>query len=109
RNKLANARFETSVADVSLESLLNEVERFIDRLVTNQLAKVSPQEFVDLLVDETFDGFTRFFTSQHVGDVLGEAVLKRGNGVENRRSHMCRQSIDERWIDASEQLVRVTP
>jgi hypothetical protein len=52
--------------------LLREIERFVDRVVTHQLAEVSFQQLVDLLVDETFDRFGSLFAAQHVGDVLGE-------------------------------------
>src|SRR5688500_19560781 len=86
RNKLIDSLFKSSICDVTLESFLNKIERFIDRLIVHQVAEISVQQFVDLLVDEAFDQLRGFFAAQHVGDVLGQPELKGG---EHRR-HVAR-------------------
>src|SRR5687767_6969317 len=92
----------------TISALQYRLAEYIADMLRSEETAEAIEHFVDKQIDGMFDRFSRLFATQHVGDVLGQPVLKRGDGVENRRAHVRRQRVDERRINAREQLICIT-
>ena len=98
---------KAGLVNEAAKAIFNETQNLCKRLVVDGLTEAAREQFVNAAVNKGVELCGGLFASEHVSDVIRDAILERGDGVQNGCARARRQSLYEGRIGSRQQFPRV--
>src|SRR5207248_3568411 len=88
--------------------IFDEAQQLLEGFFANRLVQAPREQVVNATINKVVQSGGGLLASEEFGDVIRDAILEGGDGVEDGGARGSRERLDERRIGGGEQVVCIS-